>query len=250
MRTWLFVCDIDNTLIYSRKHPHEGWPCVEWIHGREQAYMSQGAAALLRETELVPLTSRSREQYLRILWPREMRLAVTANGADLLVDGEPDAEWRRESDARVSPWRDELLREYEALESSGGRYIRCRLVDEAYLFVYCAAGIDPLREAARLAAETGLDVQASGKKIYLLPPPLNKGEALARLKARLGAGRTLAAGDSDMDLPMLRAADAAIAPASLRGALGEGPRYCPEGTLFSEYALAAARAVMAGAGPA
>ena len=249
MRAWLFACDIDNTLIYSRKHPHEGWPCVEWIHGKEQAYMSPETLRLLEGTEAVPLTSRSREQYLRIRWPRPMPLAVTANGADLLVEGAPDEDWRRESDARIAPWRNELERAFAALRPSP-RYIRCRLVDEAYLFVYCAPEVDPRREAEGLRRDTGLDVQASGKKIYLLPPPLNKGSALARLKARLMAEHTLAAGDSEMDIPMLRAAQIALIPAALKDKLDEDARCCPEGTLFSEYALSQAQAILGGGRPA
>lgn len=59
----VFACDIDNTLIYSRKHPHEGWPCVEWIHEKEQAYMSPVTCGLLRQVRekvlFVPVTSRS-----------------------------------------------------------------------------------------------------------------------------------------------------------------------------------------------
>ena len=246
MKKPLFACDIDNTLIYSRKHPHSGWPCVEWIHGAEQAYMSPRTIALLAEvaerTALVPVTSRSVEQALRLKLPGGLPMAVTANGADLLVDGAPDPDWRRVTDARVAPWRGEITRLRDALGDSP-RYIRCRVVDDAYLFVYCAGDVDPAAEAERLAEGTPLRVMASGKKIYLLPPPLDKGEAFDRLAARLGCPGTLAAGDSAMDLPMLLKADAAIAPAGLGPLLPEGAHICPEGALFSEYALETAAAL-------
>lgn len=246
MKKLLFACDIDNTLIYSRKQPHPGWPCVEWIHGAEQAYMSPRTIALLAEaaerTTLVPVTSRSVEQALRLKLPGGLPMAVTANGADLLVDGAPDPDWRRETDARVAPWLGEIGRLRDALAGSS-RYIRCRVVDGAYLFVYCAGDVDPAAEAERLAEGTPLRVMASGKKIYLLPPPLDKGEALLRLAARLGCPGTIAAGDSAMDLPMLRQADAAIAPTGLGPLLPKGTYICPEGTLFSEHALETAAAL-------
>ena len=236
----LFACDIDNTLIYSRKHPHEGWPCVEWIHEREQAYMSELTAALLPRvqavTTMVPVTSRSIEQYRRLRLPGTFDLALTANGADLLVAGVPDPLWRARTMEQIAPWRDDILRCRDALERSD-RYIRCRVVDEAYLFVYCAEHVSPETEAEVLGGTTRLNVIASGKKIYLLPPPLNKGEALERLREKTGPTLCVAAGDSVMDLPMLRRADFAIATPGLdQGLLGKA-RICPKGQLFSEFVL-------------
>lgn len=222
----VFACDLDNTLIVSKKHFHEGWPCVEWIHEKEQAYMSlRTAETLSRVCEafaFVPVTSRSVEQYRRIHFPPgcEPSLAVCANGAVLLRTGkdgrlEPDEDWERETRAAMAPWRAEMDRMEKTL-SPDERFIRCRKVDEAYLFVYCAEGIPPEETAAEIREQTDLGVTASGKKIYLMPPFLHKGWALERLAAGRASGcRMLAAGDSAMDLPMLWAADYAIYPAAL-----------------------------------
>ena len=99
----LFACDIDNTLIYSHRHPHDGWPCVEWREGREQAYMSPASIALLAEVSArsvtVPVTSRAIAQYRRLALPVELGMVVTGNGADLLIGGAPDTDWRAETDA-------------------------------------------------------------------------------------------------------------------------------------------------------
>ena len=236
----LFACDIDNTLIYSHRHPHPGWPCVERLGDREQAFMSPKTARLygmLRERLSVALvTSRSVEQLRRLRLPGGLPVAVAANGADLLLDGEIDTAWRRETDRLVAPWRGELERLRVKL---GGveRYDRCRVVDDAGLFILCGDGTEPRAEALSLARETALEAVASGRKLYLLPPPLNKGTALARLMKRLGFTRSVAAGDSAMDLPMLRAADIAIAPGELAEALSGETRACPPDRLFSEFAL-------------
>ena len=40
------------------------------------------------------------------------------------------------------PWRDEIVRCYDMLVKSD-HYIRCRIVDDAYLFVYCEANTNP-----------------------------------------------------------------------------------------------------------
>lgn len=247
----LFACDIDNTIIYSHRRAQPGWSCVEWLDGREQAYMSPGTiehlAGIRPRLALALVTSRSIGQYRRLMLPVRPAMAVTANGADLHVGGDIDPAWRAETNALLEPWRAELERCFERLSASG-RYGLCRAVDDAYAFVRCPDGELPEAEAARIAGDTALDVVASGRKIYLLPPPLNKGAALRRLMARTGRTVSLAAGDSDMDVSMLRAADVAIAPEALGPLLPQGAKLCPPDRLFSEFALETALELIGAAG--
>ena len=217
MEKALFFSDIDNTLIYSKKHPHEGWPCVEWIHEVEQAYMSPFTIEALRQINLrgafIPVTSRSIEQYNRVCFPDGClpKYAITTNGAKLLVDGVPDEAWSKESERLIEPYRAELERQFSIL-SPMDCFIRCRMVDDAYLFVYVNKETDPITTAKSIAKDTTLAVFASGKKIYLMPPDIHKGTAVKRLAKMIDCQKVLCAGDSDMDLPMLRVADVAIIP--------------------------------------
>ena len=50
----------------------------------------------------------------------------------------------------------------------------------------------------------------------MLPIGLDKGVAVSRLKERLQIEGVICAGDSELDAPMLEAADIAVAPKSLR----------------------------------
>lgn len=236
----LFACDIDNTLIYSHRHPHEGWECVEWFQGRAQSYMSpetkRGLLCLPPWLTPVPVTSRTVEQYLRLKMPVPMALALTGNGADLLSQGRPDEAWRAETDALIAPWRAELGRCRGLLEAAGG-FSRVAVADDAYVYAVCPDAPEAARRTGALKPKTDLEVVASGRKLYLLPPPLNKGRAVSRLMARKGYTCLIAAGDSPMDLPMLRMADTAIAPDALRGYLPADARTGPEGELFSRFVV-------------
>ena len=239
----LLACDLDNTLIYSKKRFHEGYTCVEWIHGEEQAYMSPNTVELLREANrrftFLPVTSRSIEQYGRICFPEgcRPRYAICTNGSNLLTDGKIDLDWAKETQELIRPWKGELGR-MEALLSPMDIFIRCRMVDEGYLFVYCNKDVSPSGTARRIQAETGLNVIASGKKIYLLPPPVNKGDALKRFIAKTAPGRVIASGDGEMDVPMLNVAHMAVCPSGLMPGAENAVEYAHTTEIpFSEFAL-------------
>ena len=242
MEKLILACDIDNTLVYSRKHLHDGWPCVEWIHEKEQAYMSPKTYELLQEVSsqvlFVPVTSRSEEQYKRICWPKNRvpTLAITTHGAKLLVHGAEDAPWERNTKHMIDPWRDEMKR-LEAHLASDPAFIRCRLVDDSYLFVYCVEKTDAHAVEKKLRGMTQLSIRVGGKKIYLLPPGLHKGTAITRLRQYFPQYRIVAAGDSEMDLDMLNAADEALFPQQIAPLVLSPGRCCPEQELFSEFVV-------------
>ena len=183
------MADLDNTLLYSYKHAREGDLCVEWLKGKEQGYMTKAAFEKLKALQsgggVIPVTSRSIEQYGRIQLPVLPKYAIVANGGWLLVDGKPDEAWRKGSEAYIFPYLAEFARLEEALIKSE-QFIRVRMVDETFLFAYCKDGVEAQEAAGRYAAETPLKVEASGKKVYFFPPMINKGQACMRLRELLG----------------------------------------------------------------
>ena len=191
MGKMLFASDLDNTLLFSRRHSRPGDLCVEMLEGKEQGYFSPLTVARLREVnacmDFVPVTSRSVAQYRRICFPAGCvpRWAVTTNGGLLLENGEIDEAWQAESLEAVAPWREELERT-EALLRAQPVPHRGRRVDELYVFAACddAAGAHAL--AAALAGRTALEVAVSGRKVYCFPAPISKGHALERLRRRQG----------------------------------------------------------------
>ena len=220
MKDIVFASDLDNTLLYSRSHKREGDICVEHNKGRAHGFMTPLAVERLREVSqkvrLIPVTTRSIEQYRRIEWPEGTapEYAVTTNGAVLLKNGEADAAWRETHDALIVPAREEIAR-CHALYLGDRAFIRCRIVDDAYLFVYCADGVDARAQAAECQKQTSLRVEPSGRKIYFFPPKLTKGAALLELRRRFSPRKVYAAGDTAIDTPLLAAADRAFAAKTL-----------------------------------
>ena len=204
---------------------------------------------------LVPVTTRSVDQYRRIRWPgnREPELAVTPNGAillgprdtqgdEMILSKKPDAagekdgdspsqrnseilpgmirQWISESESAAAPLR-RTMEELLEILSASGRFQRVRTVDDFYLFVGCEGEQDPMDALPESAFGTGLQVVSSGRKAYLLPPMFNKGEAVRRLKGHLQPSVILAAGDTEIDLSMAEPADRMCIPEKLFRTCGQ-----------------------------
>ena len=209
----LFACDLDNTLIHSHKHRREDDICIEIYEGREQSFISPRALDLLKKISekilFIPVTTRSITQYRRIFWAEDFlpRYSVVANGAYLL-DGDKQENFLREV---ATPYETEINRQLASADKN--IFTIARIVDESFLFLRCRDDIDP----EGISFDTNLTVQHTGKKIYLFPPLLNKGEALKSLIKRFSPDKVIVAGDSAIDLPMLEVADVAFGKKNLRG---------------------------------
>lgn len=214
----LFASDLDNTLLFSHRYRRETDRCVEYLEGKEQGFFTQRSLELLplvcRRTQFVPVTTRSVAQYRRIAWPASCapRYAAAANGGILLVNGEEDRSWSARTRELTAPWYGEL-RELESRLPQV--FQRFQMVDGLFLYAVCDDGDIAQAGGRCFADKTALDVAVSGRKVYFFPPPLNKGEALVRLKEKFQPEKTICAGDSAIDVPMLRAGDLALLPGPL-----------------------------------
>jgi hypothetical protein len=224
--TVLVASDLDRTLIYSRNAARlgEGRPslrCVEVYEGDPASYMTVAAArsleALARTAVFVPVTTRIPQQFARVSLPGPPpRYAITANGGQLLVDGEADPAWSR----RVA---NELAGTVPLAEvwAQVSRVCRAdftlKLRNAADLFCYAVMRTEALptgfvEDVTGWAAERGWRTSLQGRKLYWVPEALTKSAAMAEVGRRVGAHLTLAAGDSLLDVDLLLGADRSIHP--------------------------------------
>jgi hypothetical protein len=226
----LIVCtDLDRTLIYSAvaldlSVPDAQAPrllCVEVYRGAPLSYLTETAADLLRElrerTVLVPTTTRTPEQLARVHLPGPPpRYAIASNGGHLLVEGVPDRGWTELVAVRLRGCAP--LAEVEAhLRASAGPFVTALRVASG-MFAYAVVDRNALPDGwvdalASWCDPRGWAVSLQGRKVYAVPRPLTKSAAAAEVRARVGGGPLLAAGDSLLDADLLEFADAAIRPA-------------------------------------
>jgi hypothetical protein len=252
--TALIATDLDRTLIYSRGavEAHGGGDldllAVERHEEKDASWMTGAAAAAfaaLHERALVvPVTTRTPEQWQRIRLPGPPpRYAITANGGVLLVDGRIDHGW----DAAVAA---ELTQAAPLAEIWDHASRVCRpdwtvkLRNARGLFCYAVLHrkrMPPgfLAEAAGWAEQRGWQLSLQGRKLYWVPRSLTKSAAVAEVARRAGTDKVFAAGDSLLDVDLLEAAD--------RGIVARHGELVASGWRSPSVDVTAARGIRAGA---
>lgn len=236
---------MDNTLIYSYKHDIGAEKhCAEIYQEREISFMTDKTGRLLEELAgkvlIVPTTTRTREQYERIdLGIGELPYALVCNGGVLIHNGVEDEDWYATSREMVVECGTELELGIKLLEEDEDRCFEVRFIRELFLFSKSNQPELTIKRLAERLDTTKVKVFNNGTKVYVVPAKLNKGTALQRFKEWIHADMSVAAGDSEFDIPMVACADIGLAPQALEideKITGELIKI-PEEILFSEGVL-------------
>lgn len=225
----MFATDLDRTIVYSRKALDDLGPAindqmtpVEIKEGKELSYMTMKAFELLkevsREVMLVPVTTRTTQQYKRIFIFNDqipVKYAVTFNGAEVLYEGNPLPDWRESIHAKLGKecaGHDEL----KQILQKDLYHVNGQLKSAEGLFIYylLEEKLDGERvnDFRRAAAAYGWRVSYQGRKLYFMPNPISKGEAVAFIKEREEIGTVIGAGDSLLDEDFLVKCDYSFIP--------------------------------------
>ncbi len=211
MTNLILFSDLDGTLIFSAKRKQAGDIVIERKDGADISCVTARQAEIFPQLlNVIPVTTRSVEQYKRIEFPQlgfSPRYALCDNGGTLLVNGEPDAEWSEWSLAIVRECSDELSAFRELLERDPRRSFEVRLVDGLFLFT---KRCKPDEMPKYIGEGAKCECFFTGEKVYVIPKKLNKGAAVKRLAKRIGLSEFAAAGDSLMDASMLNLAVVAV----------------------------------------
>lgn len=199
----IWFTDLDNTLIHSYKSIEPRDICVEHKTGKKQGFINADILSKLidlqrvpkNELQIVPITTRSYEQYLRItLFDVEHPLVVTTNGGRIIKKGTDNFKYLHQIFANN---REELmkLRElFRVLHKEGASSLK--LVDQMFL---CAVGLE--KELGDRLPD-GLETSKIGSKVYVALNNINKLYAMEYLLKGKGEHEVICSGDSELDFCM------------------------------------------------
>ncbi|MBO1623717.1 HAD family hydrolase [Bacillus arachidis] len=224
----IFASDLDQTLIYSRKSfrasiDDEHIQLIETLDNKEISFMTHTAISLLKELQLqaqfIPVTTRTIEQFQRItLFQTEVvpEYAITSNGGNILHNGKLDATWKNIQTERLTTCmeKEDVLTEFQNI-SHEKWVLSQKTADD--LFHYCIIKRENIPYDELQSFTTWLDQQGwthslQGRKLYFVPKPVNKWDAVQYVQEKLQTKTVITAGDSLLDLCMLERANHAIAP--------------------------------------
>ncbi|MBY0122700.1 hypothetical protein [Bacillus sp. S/N-304-OC-R1] len=249
----MFASDLDRTLIYSdraladfNETGKDNLMSAEFKDGREVAHMTRKAAETLRQLAenmlFVPVTTRTFAQFNRVSLISQsipLTYAVTSNGANIIYKGRPLDEWTHLVHDRLHR---ECMDIEELTEKISGVNINGVIKNAENLFFYYILeemlSEDTIHFVKNIAIESGWRISIQGRKLYFMPNPICKGEAVKFIKQRENISSVYGAGDSILDHDFLKECDFSIVPS--HGELAN------ENTEGFSYTYTKNRGVMAG----
>ena len=223
----MFASDLDRTLIYSKRAladfnqtEMDDLVGVEFKADQEAAFMTRKSVEILKSIAenmlFVPVTTRTFEQFNRVsLISKALPLtyAITSNGANIIYNGAPLHEWKLLIEERLS---NECLPLHELLEKVKGSHLKGKIKIAEELFFYYILEESPHADTVKwlkeMAMESGWRTSIQGRKLYFMPNPICKGEAVKYIKEREGVTAVYGAGDSLLDHDFLKACDFSYVP--------------------------------------
>ncbi|QED48328.1 hypothetical protein [Cytobacillus dafuensis] len=223
----MFASDLDRTLIYSeraltefRQIENDDLIGVERKDEQDVAFMSKKSfESLLEITKkmlFVPVTTRTSVQYNRIHILTEtipLTYAVTSNGANIFHNGAPLLEWNRHVRKRLEI-ECASLAEMTAVIKTYNIEGLLKIADNLFFYFLLEKGIDldTVKSIKEMASKYGWRISIQGRKLYFMPMPISKGEAVKFIKARESINTAFGAGDSLLDDDFLRQCDYSFVP--------------------------------------
>ena len=223
----IFASDLDRTLIYSKSFIKDEMKDVFPVERKDEidlSYMSEKSIALLsllsNKTTFVPVTSRSLEQFRRVFFIKEnltYKYAIVANGGILLKDDKIDLTWKGNIEkqmAEIVPPEEFLLKLDTFLKNPEINSFRC--CDKLFIYIvlkteYIEDGyVESLEELCNMH---GYGTVKNNRKIYIIPFFINKWAPLKYIMEMEQESEVFSAGDSILDLPMLKNSTKGFVPA-------------------------------------
>jgi HAD superfamily hydrolase (TIGR01484 family) len=225
----IFASDLDQTLIYSKRHiPDDSRDIIniEKKDDEEISYITSKSISLLKyileNIYFIPVTTRTIEQYKRISLFNEVlkpKYAITDNGAVILVDGEIDKEW--ESIIKQNMMDNNIYNMFpiinqKIIEVYSKEIFKLNRICDNYFILFIANDRlefdDKYEKLKSNLKNCGWKLCIQGRKLYAIPDFIDKFKALSYLIHKLKPEKVIASGDSSLDFSLINGAHLKIIP--------------------------------------
>ena len=187
----VWFTDIDDTLIHSKRKIKDtsDYIVVEELNKKLKSYIK-----VSEKTTVIPVTTRSHNQYKRLDFLSEQGFAIIDNGATILVDGKPDKKWANY--INLSYEKEDLLELEKKLAKD--HHIKIRNYDGFYLVINKNKNLPALEFS-------GYTTYYTERKIYIVPNKINKESAVKYLIENYFKEYSIVtSGDSSMDTEFIK----------------------------------------------
>lgn len=199
----IFATDLDRTMIYSKRmfdiEKIKNVTLVETLDGKDITYMSNYALKELEELNkqiyVIPTTTRSFEQFMRIKTFKYCKYAIVANGGTILYNGKVLKEWEEHISDILKNYTIEMENMKKFLNNQSVITREATLVDGKFVFTKT----DDIEKCEKILEEK-LDKKLwnycfQGDKVYIIPKEVTKSNAINYLKNLLNEKILAVAGD-------------------------------------------------------
>jgi hydroxymethylpyrimidine pyrophosphatase-like HAD family hydrolase len=222
----IFASDLDRTLIYSRfflSPDINNIAIVEFKNEKGLSHMTNKAMSLLslinKKIMFIPTTTRSLEQYKRISVFQETikpKYSIIANGGIILKNNVIDKYWESIVNFNLTKIsRPEEIVKLCEFFLKGDEINSYRCCDNMFIYILLKGDTvdkEQLNRLEKVCTENGYYVTKNSRKIYIIPEFINKWEAVKYILELSGENKLISAGDSLLDLPMLKNASYGVIP--------------------------------------
>lgn len=218
----MYATDMDRTIIYSQRFLDEYPPDCEYEVAEKKddrviSYISSEVKKQLTElnkqskVEIVPVTTRSWDEFNRIDLGFKTRYAIISNGGIILEKGKPMKDWEKYIRENINIA--DLLSAKMDLDEISCTIRDTKLIDNRYLFNKIEdTKLYSLEIQQLISRYPNISFVIQRNKVYGVPKAFSKAIAVRWLQNKIKADTLVASGDSELDLPMLAIANYAVTP--------------------------------------
>lgn len=223
----IYATDLDRTLIFSEKaireyngseYSKDNLVIVEKKEDKVISYMSKIVYRDIQKLnmdesiKIVPVTSRSIDEYNRVNIGFIPEYAITSNGGVILHNGKIDKEYK-EFTSKQFDNVEAISIIFDIEDRFRSTDYKPKIVDGSYIFLKTSNTDLFDRESMYITSNYNKwNVIRVKNKCMIIPNYISKGTALRWLWHKLDKPYIVGTGDTEADLPLLAVADCAIVP--------------------------------------